>query len=358
MLGCRSLAVEPGGDAVVRQLRLIADPGAIDIRGFDRSVRRDRHFDDEADPVLVFAEGSQIGRQFFGQHREDLRRRVHRGRVALRVIVDGRAGFDEGVDIGDGHEDFYIPVRERLANRELIEDFMIAANGVVAEFLATKGFPVLRRVLAVPERWPRIVVLAKGLGADLPAKADAAALNDFLMQRRANDPVGFPDLSLAVVKLLGSGEYVLQKPGQQVAGHFGLAVTDYTHSTAPNRRFPDLITQRLIKAALNGGKSPYSDDDLARLANHCTIQEDNAAKVERLVRKSAAALLLGPRVGQTFDAIVTGAGDKGTWVRTCEPAAEGKVVKGFDGLDVGDRVRVQLIHTDVQRGFIDFARAH
>ena len=276
--------------------------------------------------------------------------RHQRGALSLETI-EARAVVDDGI-LKDLRPD------EKNRAKELIEDFMIAANGVVAEFLAAKGFPVLRRVLAVPERWPRIAALAKGLGTDLPAKADAAALNNFLMQRRANDPVGFPDLSLAVVKLLGSGEYVLQKPGQQVEGHFGLAVTDYTHSTAPNRRFPDLITQRLIKAALSGQKSPYSDADLARLANHCTIQEDNAAKVERLVRKSAAALLLGPRIGQTFDAIVTGAGDKGTWVRTCEPTAEGKVVKGFDGLDVGDRVRVQLIHTDVQRGFIDFARAH
>ena len=274
--------------------------------------------------------------------------RHKRGALSLETI-EARPVVDNGV-LKDLRPD------EKNRAKELIEDFMIAANGIAAEFLSGKGFPVLRRVLSVPERWPRIVALAKALGGSLPATADAGALNDFLLERRANDPLRFPDLSLAVVKLLGSGEYELQKPGQQVQGHFGLAVTDYTHSTAPNRRFPDLITQRLLKGALTGQKPPYTDAQLASLAAHCTNQEDNAAKVERLVRKSAAALLLGPRIGQSFDGIVTGAGDKGTWVRICDPTAEGKVVKGFVGLDVGDRVRVQLLHTDVERGFIDFAR--
>jgi ribonuclease R len=272
-----------------------------------------------------------------------------RGALSLETI-EARAVIDNGILV-DLRPD------EKNRAKDLIEDFMIAANGVVAEFLAGKGFPVLRRVLRVPERWPRIVALARTHGGDLPAGPDALALNRFLLNQRETDPTRFPDLSLAVVKLLGSGEYVLQKPGQQVEGHFGLAVLDYTHSTAPNRRFPDLITQRLLKAALAGRPVPYADAELAGLATHCTNQEDNAAKVERVVRKSAAALLLESRIGETFEAIVTGAGDKGVWVRTCEPTAEGKLVRGSQGVDVGDRVRVKLVATDVDRGYIDFARA-
>jgi hypothetical protein len=175
--------------------------------------------------------------------------------------------------------------------------------------------------------------------------------------RRSTDPARFPDLSLSVVKLLGAGEYVLELPGQPTEGHFGLAVRDYTHSTAPNRRFPDLVTHRLLKAALAGLPVPYANEELAALASHCTEQENNAAKVERQVRKSAAALLLASRIGERFDAIVTGASTKGTWVRISQPAVEGKVVRGFEGLDVGDRVRVELVRTDVERGFIDFRRS-
>ena len=239
--------------------------------------------------------------------------------------------------------------------KELIEYFMIAANGVVAQFLESKRLPSLRRVLRKPERWARIVELARQLGETLPVSADAKALSDFLVKRQAAAPALFPDLSLSVVKLLGAGEYVLKLPGQPAEGHFGLAVSDYTHATAPNRRFPDVITQRLLKAALAAQPAPYSADELRTLATHCTLQEGNANKVERLVRKSAAALLLQSRIGQSFDAIVTGVSDKGTWVRIAQPLAEGRVVKGFEGLDVGDQVRVQLMHTDVQRGFIDFA---
>jgi exoribonuclease-2 len=240
--------------------------------------------------------------------------------------------------------------------KQLIEEFMVAANGVTAKFLAVKGFSALRRVLREPKRWDRIVELAAGLGEKLPSEASAPALNAFLAKRRQSAPDLYPDLSLSVIKLLGSGEYVLDKPGQPIPGHFGLAVLDYTHSTAPNRRFPDLITQRLLKAALIGRASPYSDAQLQDLAAHCTLQEHNAAKVERAVNKSAAASLLAARIGAKFDAIVTGASDKGTWVRISSPTTEGKVVKGFEGLDVGDRVRVTLLHTDVAHGFIDFAR--
>jgi exoribonuclease-2 len=246
---------------------------------------------------------------------------------------------------------------ERNRAKDLIEDFMVAANGVTARYLEKKGFPSIRRVLRTPKRWDRIVQLAAELGERLPPEPSSKALDDFLHRRREIDPERFPDVSLSVVKLLGSGEYALERPGQETDGHFGLAVRDYTHSTAPNRRFPDLIAQRLLKAALAGNKPPpYSDEELTALAGHCTLQEDNADKVERQVRKSAAALLLVNRIGQRFDGIVTGASEKGTWVRVSGPSAEGKVVHGFEGLDVGDHVRVELVGTNVERGFIDFAR--
>jgi VacB/RNase II family 3'-5' exoribonuclease len=278
-------------------------------------------------------------------------KRVRRERGALTLeTIEARAVFERGV-LSD------LRVDERNRAKDLIEDFMVAANGVTARFLEAKGFPSLRRILRTPQRWGRIVALAQESGEHLPATPDAPALNAFLAKRREANPTHFPDLSLCVVKLLGRGEYALKQAGRDAPGHFGLAVSDYTHSTAPNRRFPDLITHRLLKAALTGGKLPYTVEALGALATHCTESQVNADKVERSVRKSAAALLLAPKVGQQFDAIVTGASDKGTWVRITEPVAEGRVVKGFDGLDVGDRVRVELVHTDAARGFIDFARA-
>jgi exoribonuclease-2 len=246
---------------------------------------------------------------------------------------------------------------EKNRAKELIEDFMIGANGVTAKYLEAKGLPSVRRVLRVPERWPRLVELAAAQGGQLPAEPDARALQAFLAERQQRDPAGFPDLSLSVIKLLGRGEYVLERPGQTADGHFGLATRDYSHSTAPNRRFPDLITGRLLKAALAGRPAPYRAEDLDGLARHCTEQEDNAAKVERQVQKSAAALLLASRIGQQFDAIVTGASSKGTWVRILKPPVEGKLVRGAQGLDVGDHVRVALLATDVERGYIDFGQA-
>ncbi len=271
------------------------------------------------------------------------------GALSLETL-EARAVFD-----GDVLTDL-VPDEKNRA-KELIEDFMLAANGVTARYLTGHGCPSLRRVLRTPERWERLVELAGRLGERLPGAPDASALEGFLARRRAADPLRFPDLSLSVVKLLGSGEYVLDLPGQAPPAHFGLAVRDYTHSTAPNRRFPDLITQRLLKAALAGRPVPYADGELAALARHCTEQEDNANKIERQVRKSAAALLMQSRVGERFDAIVTGASDKGTWVRTIVPPVEGKLVRGIEGLDVGDRVRVELVATDVERGFVDFVRS-
>ncbi len=240
--------------------------------------------------------------------------------------------------------------------KDIIQEFMICANSVTARFLTAANFPSLRRVVRVPKRWDRIVELAALKKYQLPASPDSKALDLFLQSEKTSDPIGFPDLSLSVIKLLGSGEYVVELPGEQATGHFGLAIKDYTHSTAPNRRYPDLITQRLLKAALYKKPIPYSPDELAELASHCTMMEDSAKKVERQVEKSTAAMLLQNSIGHQYDGIVTGVSDKGTWVRIFHPPVEGKVVSGFEGLDVGHRMRVQLMHTDVNRGFIDFKR--
>ncbi len=240
--------------------------------------------------------------------------------------------------------------------RLLIEDFMIAANGATARFLVSKGFPSIRRVVRSPERWDRIERIAEQVGERLPPDPDPIALEAFLRRRKKADPTTFPDLSLSIVKAMGAGEYVVEEPGEKSIGHFGLAVKDYSHSTAPNRRYPDLITHRLVKAALAGKAAPYDIDELTELASHCTAQEDAANKVERHVRKAAAAMMLSNRIGERFDAIVTGASSKGTWVRIFHPPVEGKLVHGHEGLDIGDRVRVKLVDVNPDRGFIDFAR--
>ena len=257
--------------------------------------------------------------------------------------------------VGDQLKDLQTDPPNRA--KDLIADFMIAANGVTARYLAAKKFPSLRRVVRIPKRWDRIVALAAERKAALPKEPDSKALEEFLVSAQAADPLRFPDLSLSIIKLLGSGEYGVQLPGEVAAGHFGLAVKDYAHSTAPNRRYPDVITQRLLKAAMVGGAVPYTGEELATLAKHCTEAEDAAQKVERQVGKSAAAMLLQSRIGEQFDAIVTGASDKGTWVRIFHPAVEGRLAIGFAGLDVGQRLRVQLSRTDVERGFIDFKKA-
>lgn len=241
--------------------------------------------------------------------------------------------------------------------KSLIEDFMITANSVTASYLESKGYPSFRRVVKEPRRWNRIVEIAKEKGTVLPDEPDVIALQKFLASSRTADPEHYSDLSLSIIKLLGPGEYIVKFPGDNVEGHFGLAVKNYTHSTAPNRRYPDLITQRLIKAAIAERVQEYSRDELIELARHCTLEEDAAKKVERQVTKSAAALLLEPRIGEVFDAIVTGAAGKGTWVRLLEPPIEGKVKKGYESLAVGQKIRVRLIYTDVEHGFIDFERA-
>ena len=249
-----------------------------------------------------------------------------------------------------------VRIEQQVQNRarQLIEEFMIATNGCNARFLAQAGHGSLRRVVRSPERWLRIVEVARRYGTELPPQPDARALEDFLAARHRADPLRFADLSLVIIKLMGSGEYVLETPGQAAVGHFGLAVRDYTHSTAPNRRYPDLITARLLKAALAGAPPPYGSAELAALALHCTRQEDAARKVERRMRKSDAALVLESRVGEVFDAIVTGSTDAGVWVRLLAPPVEGKLL-GPDTPEVGQALRVRLLATDVERGFIDFA---
>jgi VacB/RNase II family 3'-5' exoribonuclease len=275
-------------------------------------------------------------------------RRHEQGALSLETI-EPRAVF-EGEVLTD------LRVEKKNRAKELIEDFMIAANQATALYLKGKGMPSFRRILRSPDRWQRIVEMAARWGERLPSEPDSKALEVFLIARRKADPLRFPDLSLSIVKLIGRGEYVLDQSKDGTPEHFGLAVKGYTHSTAPNRRFPDLITQRLIKAALAGVATPYRSEELMYLADHCTEKEDSAEKVERQLRKSAAALLLESRIGKRFDAIVTGASDRGTWVRLLELPVEGRLVTGERGLDVGDKVWVELLSTDIERGYIDFAR--
>jgi len=254
-----------------------------------------------------------------------------------------------------------IDIARQQKNRatSLIEEFMVAANGVMAKTFDEAGVASIRRIVRIPKRWERIVEVAEGLGTKLPAEPDSKALNDFLLLQKQKDPDHFPDLSLAVVKLMGPGEYVLVKPNEVSPGHFGLAVQDYTHSTAPNRRFPDMVTQRIIKALIAKASQPYSEGDLNSIAQRCTLMEDASRKVEREMQKRIAAVVLHPRIGQTFRAIVTGVNNYGTFVRALEPHVEGMLVNagkpGTSGLDVGDRLTVRLVSTDPERGFIDFA---
>jgi exoribonuclease-2 len=276
-------------------------------------------------------------------------RRFERGALNLETI-------EPQAVVQDGEIVDMVQLEKNRA-REIIEDIMIAANEVTTQSLSGWGYPTFRRVVRSPERWDRMEALAETYGEVLPPDADAKALEAFLQRRREADPLRFPDLSLTVVKIMGAGEYVVNRPGEEPVGHFGLAVRDYSHSTAPNRRYPDLITQRLLKGALAGRPVPFGKDELIDLALHCTAQEDAAKKVERQVRKSAAALMLRDRIGEKFEALVTGASDRGTWARVLRPAVEGRIVKGFKHLDVGDRIRVQLHEVNVDRGFIDFVRA-
>ena len=261
----------------------------------------------------------------------------------------------EATPVAQGGRVVDLKLTHKSAARDLIEDFMIASNVAIAKWLEARGRSGIRRIVREPERWGRIVQLAAQYGETLPAEPDSLSLSKFLAKRRAADPLRFPDLSLAIVKLMGPGAYALDLPGKDPGGHFGLAAHDYSHATAPNRRYADLITQRLVKATLANTAAPYSNDELAEIAQHCTEREDAARKVERTMRKVGAALMLADRIGERFDAIVTGVSDSGTYVRLLHPPAEGRVVHGEKGMDVGDRVKVKLVGTDAEKGWIDFS---
>lgn len=281
---------------------------------------------------------------------QQLKTRRHESGALTFETIEARPVFLDG-------ELKEVQAEKKNRAKEMIEDFMIAANVATARFLESKNLPSLRRIVRIPKRWDRIVEIASERRFALPKEPDSKALEAFLVRACASDPLHFPDLSLSIIKLMGPGEYAVELPGDRSTGHFGLAERDYTHSTAPNRRYPDLITQRLLKAAVVGRPCPYPNEALSALATQCTEKEDAARKVERQVRKSAAAMLFQSHIGERFEAIVTGAAQKGTWVRLLHPPIEGRVVSGFEGLDVGQRVRVELVHTDVDRGFIDFKKA-
>lgn len=302
----------------------------------------------EAPPKKV-AGNKGLSEQLKLQHEASTRLKAERMR-------NGALEFDtiEATPITQNGRIVDLRVIHKNAARDLIEDFMIASNVAIAKFLEARGRSGIRRVVREPERWGRIVELAGRYGATLPANPDSLALAQFLAERRRADPDRFPDLSVSIVKLMGPGIYALDLPGKDPGGHFGLATHDYSHATAPNRRYADLVTQRLVKAALANTPAPYSNDELTEIAARCTEREDAENKVERTIRKTVAALLLSDRIGETFDAIVTGANEKGTFVRTTRPPAEGMVVRNHQGFDVGDKVRVKLVSADPHKGFIDF----
>lgn len=303
----------------------IAPDAVRDIKGLDQQI----HLQDQIAQKLA-----QM------RHKE--------GALSLETI-EPHTVLDEGVPVG-------IDIMPKNRGRLLIENFMIIANTISAHFASDRNLFFLRRVVIVPKRWDKIVEIVKEYGTQLPLEPDSAALEKFLVKQKKENPVAFPDLSLTIIKLLGNGEYRVFYPGQKSAGHFGLALRDYTHSTAPNRRFPDLIVQRILLASLQKRPMPYTKKELEHLAAQCTEKEDDADKVERRMRKSAAALVLSKDIGKEYDAIVTGANEKGTWVRILTPPVEGKLVQGAGSVDVGDRISVKLLRTDVLNGFIDFAK--
>ncbi|MEO7030310.1 MAG: RNB domain-containing ribonuclease [Acidobacteriaceae bacterium] len=277
---------------------------------------------------------------------------LHKARVENGALEFHRAEADPVV--ADGR---VVDVQEAIHNRamDLIEDLMVAANGVMARTLRHGGRSGLQRVVRIPVRWDRIVALAAEHGGELPPAPDSVALNNFLETQRKGDSIHYPDLAVAVIKLMGPGEYMLMRADDDPTGHFGLAARDYTHSTAPNRRFPDLVTQRILHAMIDNASPPYSDAELMAIAQHCNDADKALRKIERDMQKRVAAVALAGRIGQTFSGVVTGASDKGVYVRTFSPPAEGRVMQGGDGLDVGDKVTVKLLHTDPARAFIDFA---
>jgi len=302
----------------------------------------------EAPPRKV-AGNKVLGEQLKLQHEASRRLKAER-------LRNGALEFEtiEATPISKNGKIVDLKVVQKNHARDLIEDFMIASNSAIAKFLEARGRSGIRRVVREPERWGRIVELASRYAETLPAEPDSLALAKFLARRRQADPERFPDLSVAIVKLMGPGIYALDLPGKDPGGHFGLATHDYSHATAPNRRYADLVTQRLVKSALANTAAPYSNDELTAIAARCTEREDAENKVERSIRKTIAALMLSDRIGESFDAIVTGANEHGTFARMTHPPAEGMVVRNHEGFDVGDKVRVKLVGADPYKGFIDF----
>jgi VacB/RNase II family 3'-5' exoribonuclease len=321
---------------------------AGDIDNDILSLRSDSAREHQPDPTLN-ADGivAQLKLQ------DEAAQALHAARVANGALEFHKSEADPIVV--DGR---VMDVQEAVQNRamNLIEDLMVAANGVMARALRHGGRSGLQRVVVVPRRWDRIVALAAEHGTTLPEAPDSVALNNFLEERRAHDEMHYPDLAVAVIKLMGPGEYLLMRPDDDPTGHFGLAARDYTHSTAPNRRFPDLVTQRVLHAMAHNDPAPYSDTDLAAIALHCNEADKQLRKIERTMQKRVAAVAMAHRIGETFPGVVTGATDKGVYVRVIRPPFEGRVIQGGDGLDVGDKVTVKLLHTDPARGFIDFAK--
>jgi exoribonuclease-2 len=343
--------------AVVIEMRVSADGRVLDGDVFRATVRNKAKL--AYDAVAAWLDGEAPMPEPIGRVQglaDDIRLQdAVAQRLKARRNKQGALNFEsiEARAVFDGNVIADLVAQEDNRARELIEEFMIAANGVVARFLAAKGFPSLRRVVRTPKRWGAIVDLAASYGTRLPNQPDPRALNRFLHEQQALDPIRFPDLSLSVVKLMGAGEYVAERVAGEGSGHFGLAVRDYAHSTAPNRRYPDLVTQRLLKAALSGKRSPYSVRELDAIASHCSGREESIKKIERQVEKSAAALLLQDRVGERFDGVVSGLSEFGAWVRLLDPPVEGRLSEA-GGVTSGQAVHVELLRADVTRGFVDF----
>ena len=347
--------------AVVMELAVTAE-GDISSKEVYRAVVRNRaKMDYDSAGAWLEGRGSApkpvtVVEGLEGQLRlqDEIARALHELRVKHGAL---ELDTPEAVPVVEGGRVVGINVRRHNRAQDIIESLMIAANTSMAEYLQDRGVPSLRRVVRAPERWPLIVKTAEGFGERLPEEPDPRALAEFMARRREADPGAYPELSLSILKMLGPGEYMVEAPGLEQEGHFGLAVHDYTHSTAPNRRYPDLVTQRCLKSAAAGAPAPYTREELEATAEHCNRMASAARKVERRLRKVAAAVLLSAHVGETFDAVVTGVKDRGTFARLLKSPADGRVVRGEEGLDVGDPIRVRLLSTDPERGFLDFARA-
>ena len=351
--------------AVVTEMLIASDGGMVESAVYRAVVRNQSQLTYNA--VAAWLEndpgdGSAVTARMLAKIRsnsalqEQLRQQHELAQVLRERRLEAGALTFETIELRPEATDggWELKAAKHNAATHLIEDFMIAANQASVAFLQSKGFPTLRRVVRTPKNWPQIVRLAAQHGASLPAEPEARPLEDFLTVQRQKDPDHFPDLSLAIIKLLGRGEYTVASPGGEAPGHFALAVEGYAHSTAPNRRYPDVATQRLLQAAISGEGLPYSMPGLAELAEHCTEKENDANKAERSVHKSMAAAVLANRIGERFEGMITGAAEKGVWVRILHPPVEGRLGGAVKGLAVGDRVFVKLISTDPWRGYIDF----